>query len=289
MFRSFSPKEFPLTPYEYPISEVNGMEEEGLFNHLRSIIPDETRFCIEFGAGNGQDFLAVRDLIERHGYSALLIEGDPNEAKELRRNYEGNERVHCVESFITRKNIEDLFRQNSVPDSPDFLLIDIDGNDYYIWEALVSYKPKIVCIEYNASYAPPEDFVVEYDPGLNWQGDDYYSASITMLVKLGKQKGYELIHCKTIGDNLIFVQADLFHLFNIPDNSPQAMYQMPWMGIYGRADNGKGHPASRRTTGAMNRLWYFIRYYLLTFSRMEGRRKVREIQKQNKTLKKGLV
>ncbi len=38
--------------------------------------------------------------------------------------------------MVTPENIERLFRQAGVPAEPDVLSIDVDGQDYWIWEAI---------------------------------------------------------------------------------------------------------------------------------------------------------
>ncbi len=281
MFSNLGHKTLPLSKFEYPISEKNGVTDEGLIDYIFTVIEPSTKFCIEFGAGNGSDFLGVRDLLLNKHFGGLLIEGSPNLAAQLRATYADRDDVKTIESFITKDNIEEIFSSNGVPSQPDFLMIDIDGNDYHIWESITNYEPKVVCIEYNASYGPDEDFVVEYDPDLSWQHDDYHSASIKKMVELGTSKGYSLLHVKMVGDNLYFVKDEYLSLFNIGDNSIQAMYQLPQMGKYGRGVNGKGHPASSRNTTSWQRTRYKIRYYWMSLPRKFARASLRAAEKSN--------
>jgi len=276
MFSSFKIKELPLTKYEQPVYSTGSNWDQGIIAHILEVIKPETRYCIEFGAGNGGETLVVKDLIENQQFEALLIEGNPDYVAELSSTFENNPKVRTQQAFITAENIESLFEANQVPARPDFLLIDLDGNDYHIWHAIKNFHPRIVCIEYNASYPPPQQFVVDYDPELNWQFDDYHSASITSLTELARAKGYQLIHCNRKGENAFFVLNEYFPLFEISDNSPEHMYQLPQMGKFGRAINGKGHPASTRNTSAILRLFYRLRYYLAAFPR--------HLNKPNRTL-----
>jgi hypothetical protein len=268
MSKPFQPKNLPLTRFEKKLSPKNGLIDEGLIEEIIiRIIKPFSHFCIEFGAGNGVDHSNVRNLIARHGFGALLIDANDRLAKELQANYRDNPDVKTVQAFIYAETIESLFEANGVPAEPDLLVIDIDGNDYHVWKSITRYRPRVVIIEYNPSYLPGEYFVKEYEPDFVWNGDDYYNASITPLVELGKEKGYSLIHCVTGGDNLYFVRDDLFHLFDIPDNSPEAMYQLPDYGRFGRVANGRGHPASVRNTTFGQRLFFRLRYYLLSARR----------------------
>ncbi len=280
-YHRFAPKLLPLTRYEYEIADEFAVTDEGLLEHLIDVLGAGHRYCIEFGAGDGHESLAVRHLIAEHGFSALLIEGDPELAERMHRRHAGNDLVRTVEALITRENIEEILDGAGVPDRIGFLLIDIDGNDYHIWKAIERVRPRVLCIEYNASYRPPRRFVIDYEEDFCWAGDDYHGASMQSLVELGRDKGYELIHCKAGGDSLYFVEADLLPLFDIPDNSPEAMYQVPQMGRWSRCLAGKGHPASPRTTPAWRRAFYLVRYYLMYPLRRMGRRRFREILAAN--------
>ncbi len=90
------------------------------------------------------------------------------------------------------------------------LSIDIDGNDYYIWESIKDYDPKVDIIEFNQAIPSDIEFVQKKDFTLH-QGN-----SLLSLIKLGKLKGYELV--ATSFCNAIFVKSDLFDLFEIADN-----------------------------------------------------------------------
>ncbi len=263
----FKPRKLPLSHLEKKITRPNGIVEEGLIAGITAIAGTGPRFVVEFGAGDGHNHSFARNLVENHGYGALLIEGDPVLAGKLNGKYAGNSQVATLESFVTKENIESLFRAHGVPPEPDVLVIDIDGNDYHLWEAIRSFRPNVVCIEFNPSFPPPELFILPYQEDFGWAGDDYYGASMQALVDLGKTKGYELIHCTSGGDNLFFVKKELFPMFGIGNNSPAAMYQLPRYGRFGRAANGKGHPTSARNSSLRQRLKNKTRYYFLSVFR----------------------
>ncbi len=269
--QSFRPKILPLTKYERKIRAPNAVEEEGVIEHIFHKITAQPGFCVEFGAGDGINFSFTRVLIDHHGWGGLLIEADPTLAERLEKNYRNHPRVVTVQQRVNSSNIEEIFLKAKVPNSFDFLCIDIDGNDYYLWEKIESFHPKVVCIEYNASYDAQERFLIDYDEDFVWSGDDYYGASMLTLCGLAKKKGFELVHCKSGGDNLFFVAEEFFHLFNIPDNSVDPFYQLPQYGRNGRARNGKGHPASKQNTSWRKRQGYKLRYRALTLPRAIAR------------------
>jgi hypothetical protein len=280
------PKKLPLSCHEYGVRKSNGPVEEGLYRHLMSVVPPETKYCIEFGARDGTT-AHTRGLVEDHGFSALYIEGDPEAAERLKENFSDYPGVVAIQSFITAENIESLFEQAGVPQRPYLLTIDIDGNDYYVWKAITHFHPIFVCVEFNASYGPESDFVIDYDPEFMWQKDDYFGAAITPFVQLAKDKGYELIHVTSGGDNLFFVDREYFTLFGIGDNSPENMYQLPQYGRNGRASNGKGHPVSVKNSGILARIFYRIRYRVLSLVRRIIKYKMKQRIAANRKSKMG--
>jgi hypothetical protein len=102
-----------------------------------------------------------------------------------------------------------------VPKDSDLLSIDIDGNDYHVWAAIKSFRPKLVVIEFNPTIATAIRFVQEKQKGIN-QG-----SSAASLLDLGRAKGYELIAITRC--NLLFVDSAYYPLFHISDNSLEVM------------------------------------------------------------------
>jgi len=264
--KSLSPKTLPLGRHEKKITRPHGVAEEGLLEEIFRRLKPEAAYCVEFGAGDGANFSFARNLVERHGWSALLIEADDRLYAALSGFHRGNPKVKTVQSLITAENIEDIFSRADVPAAPGFMLIDIDGNDYHVWKAITRYKPEIVMIEYNPSYGAEAEFVVEYKPDFVWNGDDYYGASFAALVRLGREKGYALIHCSSDGDNLVFVKNENARLFTLPEKAAD-FYQLAQYGRNGRLPNGKGHPVCARNTTPAYRLFCKIRYRLLSPAR----------------------
>jgi hypothetical protein len=178
------------------------------------------------------------------GWGGLLIEGDPKYKEVLRNNYAEHPRVKSVISYVYPGNVEILFEQAEVPKDLDLLVIDIDSNDYYVWRAIRDSRPKVVQIEYNPAYPPPQLAVVDFHPLNYWDGTDYHGASIQSYYELGRKKGYELIYGNQAGNNLFFVDRKYFSLFGIEDNSPERFYRQPTFGVEtgGRAPNGRGLP-----------------------------------------------
>ena len=117
--------------------------------------------------------------------------------------------LRLLNAFITKDSIPGLIAQLGIPRSLDLLSIDIDGNDYWIWQAIESISPRVVVIEYNATLRSPVSVVMEYRDTNQWNGTSYFGASLKALEKLGQVKGYSLVGCNYTGVNAFFVRNDL--------------------------------------------------------------------------------
>src|SRR5262249_44105461 len=146
-------------------------------------------WCVEFGAWDGLHLSNCANLIRSHGYRAVLIEADPVKAIKLSATYNGFPNVTTLNKFVGCRrldNLDVLLSPTGIPRDFDLLSIDIDGNDYHVWDAVTTYEPKIVCVEFNPTIPVDLDWVQKQDPKA-MQG-----ASLKALVRLGGQKGYEL-------------------------------------------------------------------------------------------------
>jgi hypothetical protein len=199
--------------------------EDGVLERIFEIIEPTQRFVVEFGAHDGEQNSNARNLILHHGWGAFLIEGHPGRARRLAKNYRDNPRVKTLEAWVFPGNIEILFEENGVPPDLDLLVIDIDSNDYYVWRAIHEFRPKVVVIESNLSFPPPQRMVIDFHPMNYWDKTWYHGASLQSYTELARKKGYELLHCMSVGPNALFVDAQYFDRFGISDNSPEALFQ----------------------------------------------------------------
>ena len=113
------------------------------------------------------------------------------------------------QAFITKENIQEIFKESNVPIEFDLLSIDIDGNDYWVWQALNQYRPRVVIIEYNSTIGPSIEWIMKYNSEHSWDKTNYFGASLKALELLGQQKGYKLVGCNLAGINAFFVRDDL--------------------------------------------------------------------------------
>lgn len=193
-----------LNAYEARHSSQNG--EDGILRELFRRLGVDEGFFVEFGVGDGSECNGAA-LLSR-GWRGLMIEGDPRAFAALRARY-ANAPLDCVEAWVTAENLAAILQEHGVPIEPDLLSIDVDGNDYWLWQSLAAFRPRIVAIEYNASRPPPERWVMAYAPDHRWRGDGYYGASLAALETLGTRLGYALLGTDRHGVNAFFVRDDL--------------------------------------------------------------------------------
>lgn len=119
--------------------------------------------------------------------------------------------ITVVKTFITKDNIENILLQQNVPADLDLLSIDIDGNDFWVWQSISKYKPRVVVIEYNASFIPPQSWIMPYNENHHFDGRRYFGASLVAMNGLAQQKQYTLVGCDKMGVNAFFVRNDLIN------------------------------------------------------------------------------
>ncbi len=87
--------------------------------------------------------------------------------------------------------------------------IDVDGQDYWIWEAIERYRPRVMIVEYNSAIDPRRKLVQPDEPDRSWDGTDRYGASLGALQAWPRRKGYRLVHTDLSAVNAFFVRGDL--------------------------------------------------------------------------------
>lgn len=179
-----------LVPFKHWVHKIKNVEqwqkysqrgEEAYINFILENLPSKGKHLVEIGAWDGIYLSNTRNLIE-NGYTSLLIDGDNR----------GNGEVK--EHFITKENVLDILRQYETPEEFDFLSIDIDGNDLYILEQVLSkYKPSLIVAEYNPIWGPTDSKAIAYDSGHTWNNDDYYGFSFLAGKRMAEKFGYTCV------------------------------------------------------------------------------------------------
>ena len=185
-------------------------DEDGILAEIFRRIGTSGKTFVEIGTGAGLENNTLALLLQ--GWRGLWLEGDGAKAAKARANlttYVSSGQLHIENAFVTRENVDTLLQKN-VPDAePDLLSIDVDGNDYHVWQAVHSISPRVVVMEYNASWFPPMSLAVAYQERFEWKANTYFGASLKALELLAERKGYHLVGCCFAGVNAFFVRSDL--------------------------------------------------------------------------------
>jgi len=213
-----------LTTAELRVFSQNG--EDGVLAEIFGRIGVGGSSFVEFGVGDGSQ-CNTRFLVDVLGWSGVYFESSAVAFERLHRRLTHREDVATVMAHVTPDNVDALFAAAAVPSDFDVLSIDIDGQDYWVWKALVEYRPRVVVIEYNSAIPPTERLV---EPcGHRSDRTSYLGASLGALEKLAAVKGYQLVHTELAGINAFFVRDDLATLFSRDD----VVHRGPNFGLVG--------------------------------------------------------
>lgn len=204
-----------LNTAECRVFSQNG--EDGIIAWILSIIGAETRTFVEFGIGDGSE-CNTANLALTFGWRGLLMEADPELCARARRFYAGRATSRSrtptiVAAEVGPDTIDDLLAANAMSGEIDVLSVDIDGNDYWVWKSLTATVPRLVVIEYNATFGPERSVTVPYKHGFDRYREHmsgfYHGASLAALTKLARSKGYALVGCDSRGSNAFYVRTNL--------------------------------------------------------------------------------
>ena len=199
---------------EYAQNVTSGGGEDGIIKRMFEVIGARNKWCVELGALNGTHDSNSWNLINNEGWSAVLIEGDRTYFEKAAALYKDAPRVHAVNSFVSfegKNTLDAVLGRTPIPRDFDLLVLDIDGNDYHVWDSLAAYRPRAVCIEFNPTIPNDILFVQPRDMCV------FQGSSLRALFELGARKGYRLV--ATTDGNAFFVVSEAFEAFALPDGS----------------------------------------------------------------------
>ncbi|MDB5812092.1 MAG: hypothetical protein JWN94_4214 [Betaproteobacteria bacterium] len=215
---SFYKVESPLLAFGKNV--VSQCGEDGIIERIFEIVKPANQYCVEFGAWDGKYLSNCWNLVTNRDWEGCFIEGNANKFESLLKTYSQNANVCCLNRFVGldgESSLDNILSEIHAPENPDFVSIDVDGTDYFIWESLVKHRPRVLVIEFNPTVPNDVIFVQEKSFEVN-QG-----CSLLALIVLGQEKGYELVCCTRW--NAFFVEKALYPAFNIPNNFINNLYR----------------------------------------------------------------
>ena len=261
--------------------------EDGIIEWLISALPPLPEIFIEFGV---EDYTEAntRYLLQNRDWRGLVIDGS---RENMLRLVSGRSHwmhdLTAVARFITRDNIDAIITGSGFDGEIGILSIDIDGNDYWVWEAIQSVNPVIVICEYNSVFGDIHPVSIPHTPDFErlagHHSGQYFGASIKALMHLAERKGYTFLGTPSTGVNAFFIRND--HFTYLKDrienrkiycarhrNSLDTSGRLTYVGGEKRIDLISHLPVENVVTGAASAIAALGRIYSKDFiSQMRGR------------------
>lgn len=208
---------------DYHKSILSQFGQDGILEKIYEVIGTSNKYFVEFGSNGKKTGGGNTPYLREFGFDGILLDGYEAPYGEK------HERDYPVQiEFISAENINSIFEKYNVPHEFDLLSIDIDGQDFHVWNSIHSkYKPRVVVIESNHGMFPNLDLVMKYDTQYVWDGTHKHGASIQALQKLGNKKGYDLV--AYTGADGIFVRHDIIvekNIHFIHSNQSEALWHI---------------------------------------------------------------
>ena len=219
---------------EFRAFSQNG--EDGILLYIFSLLGTVNRRAVEICAGDGIQCNSA-NLIINHGWHALLFDGDPDRIARATAFYANHPDTYSfpprlAHAWITRENVNDLVSKQGFAGEVDLLSLDLDGIDYWVWEALDVIAPRVVVAEIQCIWGADRAVTVPYDPAFRTKhvnGFGIYSgASLAAFVSLAARKGYRFVGVQRLGFNAFFVRNDLGQDV-LPSADPSACLDRPFV------------------------------------------------------------
>ena len=204
-----------LADVEFRSFSQNG--EDGILLYIFGLLGMGQRRCVEICAGDGIE-CNTANLIVNHGWEGLLFDADERLVDRGRAYYSRLGDTACfppkfVNSWITRENVNDLLRQHGFEGPVDLLSLDLDGVDYWIWDAIEVIRPRVVIAEVQCVWGADRAVTVPYSESFEAPVLDHFKiycgASLPAFVKLARRKGFRLVGVQRLGFNAVFVANGL--------------------------------------------------------------------------------
>jgi hypothetical protein len=208
-----------LTAQRFRLTSQN--QEDGLTLALLNEAGPTTRRFIEIGSGlsGGNGGFLAREW----GWSGLMVDGHSDHMQQVGRRFP---MTTAVAAWITRENVNELITEHGFAGEVDLFSLDLDGNDYWIWEAVTVSSPRVLILEYNSMFGPDRAVTIPYDAQFDRHRHHsmYYGASLAALTRLNARKGYRLVAVEPAGVNAFFLRDDV--ATHIPACDPSRAYRL---------------------------------------------------------------
>lgn len=213
----FKEGDFFTDPRKSEFKVFSQFGEDGIIQYLLKNLrlKDKNKFFVEFGVETFTE-ANCRFLMIKDNWRGLVIDGSSKNISIIKRDpiYWRHD-LTAVASFVDKDNINAIISKFCTEREIGILSVDIDGNDYWVLDAINVVDPIVIIAEYNSVFGPKRAVTVPYDPkfqrGRAHYSNLYWGASIAALTRLANSKGYELVAGNSAGNNIFFVRRDMLN------------------------------------------------------------------------------
>jgi hypothetical protein len=200
-----------LADVEFRVASQWG--EDGIIEWLCQKLAGISRSFVEFGVENFAE-ANTRFLIENRGWRGLVMDGNEAHMRGLRdQALYWRHDLTAVPAFITAENINALITDNGFAGELGILSVDIDGNDYWVLDAIDCVNPAIIICEINGVFGDLRAVTVPYRPDFQRMdahfSGQYFGCSLAAARMLCERRGYSFVGTNTNGVNAFFVRNDI--------------------------------------------------------------------------------
>lgn len=177
-------------------NETSQFGEDGLIAAALERFGISNQWCFEVGAA---DVVYVSNTyrLRQAGWNAVLIESDRQQFETLARHATPSVRV--VNERVGVHSLDTILEDCGAPNNLDLGVIDIDGQDYWVWSGMTRYRPRLMLVEFDNHSEDEPAFI----PAVNGEGQ----ASFRAIEQLGRDKGYVPL-CNT-QVNMLFAASEV--------------------------------------------------------------------------------
>ena len=208
-------EKLPFTPAnwdDYGFKVFSQNNEDGLIQYIihHTELPQKT--FIEFGVEDYSE-CNTRFLLLHNSWSGLIMDGSTKFMQALKKqSIYWKRTIEAKGVFITKDNINPLITDSGYSGKVGLLSVDIDGNDYWVLEAINCIDPQILICEYNPIFGYKEKVSIPYKEDF-YRTDAHYSnlywgASLGAYTHIANSRGYKLVCINNAGNNAFFVKKD---------------------------------------------------------------------------------
>jgi len=223
-----------LNDVQFRAFSQNG--EDGILLYIFALVGTKNKRAVEICAGDGISCNSA-NLILNHGWHALLVDGDEALVNRGRAFYRRHRDTFSfppvqVSAWIDRESVNDVIARHGFAGEVDLLSIDLDGVDYWIWDAIDVISPRVVVVETQCIWGHERSVTVPYRADFRSPLVDgfgiYSGASLPAFVKLGRLRNYRLVGTEALGFNAFFVRNDV-GVGLLPEVSAEACLDRPFV------------------------------------------------------------